>query len=118
MPISIDEYFANLKNPKHLDDLKELRSFLQEHLPAGTTEDFRYGMPTYAKGEHVVVAMASQKNYMSLYMDMELVEARRDDLGGLDCGKSCIRFKRLDELPLPVIGEILDATVEKLARLE
>jgi uncharacterized protein YdhG (YjbR/CyaY superfamily) len=117
MPDSIDAYFANLKNPKHLDDLKQLRSFLQKRLP-DAEEDMRYGMPSYVNGEHVVVTMASQKNYMSLYMDMELVAARRDELGDLNCGKSCIRFKRLDELPLPVIGEILDETVEKQAKLE
>jgi hypothetical protein len=50
-------------------------------------------------------------------MDMELVEGYRDRLGGLDCGKSCIRFKRLDDLPLDVIAAILHKTVERQAEL-
>lgn len=112
MANTIEHYFGNLKNPSHHDDLVQLRSFLREQLPEAT-EDMTYGMPTYSQNDHVVVSMASQKNYMSLYMDMGLVEQHRDELGNLNCGKSCIRFKRLDDLPLDVIGTILAETIEK-----
>ena len=112
MADAISGYFENLKNPKHLDDLKQLRAFLEEKLP-DVSVDLRYGMPTYANGEDVVVAMASQKNYMSLYMDTDTVEAHRAELGKLDCGKGCIRFKKLDDLPLDVIDTILQETLKK-----
>ncbi|NDJ85363.1 MAG: DUF1801 domain-containing protein [Chloroflexi bacterium] len=112
MSDSIEHYFENLKNPNHYDDLQQLRAFLREQLPEAT-EDMTYGMPTYSQNNHVVASIASQKNYISLYMDMELVEQHRDELGNLNCGKSCIRFKRLDDLPLDVIGTILAETVEK-----
>ena len=114
MSDQLDGYFMNLKNPKHFDDLQELRGFLQSKLP-GATEDLTYSMPTYSLGGDIVVAMASQKNYISLYMDMELVENHRSELGKLNCGKSCIRFKKLEELPLDVIDVILQETVEKQA---
>ena len=114
MAATMSEYLTNLKNPNHLEDITQLRAFLQEHLP-DAVEDLRYGMPTYSTNDQVVVAMASQKNHMSLYMDMELVEAHRAELGKLKCGKSCIRFKRLEDLPLPVIATILQETVEKQA---
>ncbi len=62
----------------------------------------RYNMPTYEQDE-VVLGMASQKHYMSLYPDVELVEKYRNELSHLNCGKSCVRFKRLSDLPMEVI---------------
>jgi uncharacterized protein YdhG (YjbR/CyaY superfamily) len=112
MADSISSYFDNLKNPKHRDDLTRLRAFLEEKLP-GTSLDMRYGMPSYANGEHIVVTMASQANYMSLYMDADSLMAHRDELGKLNCGKSCIRFRKLDDLPLDVIETILQETLKK-----
>lgn len=114
MPKTLEDYFANLKNPAHHDDLQQLRTFLNDRLPQAT-EDLTYGMPTYSQDGDVVVSMASQKAYMAIYMDMELVNQYRDDLGSLDCGKSCIRFKKLDDLPLDVIETILHETVAKQA---
>ena len=116
MTKTLNEYFKNLKNPKHLDDLQQLWAFVREQLP-DAEEDMRYGMPSYAQKDEVVVTLASQRHYMSLYMDMELVEGYRDRLGGLDCGKSCIRFKHLDDLPLDVIAAILHQTVARQAEL-
>jgi hypothetical protein len=68
-------------------------------------------------------ALASQKNYMSLYLmglycgcvdgvsDTERVRWFRAAWAGtgkkLDMGKACIRFKRLDDLPLEVVGEAI-----------
>ena len=42
----IDQYFLNLKNPKHHDDLQQLRGFIQQAMPT-LTESMMYGMPTY-----------------------------------------------------------------------
>ncbi len=63
-------------------------------------------------------ALASQKQYMSLYMDTSLVEKYRQELAGLDVGKSCIRFKRLEDLPLETVRRILVETVENQVRLK
>jgi uncharacterized protein YdhG (YjbR/CyaY superfamily) len=64
----------------------------------------------------VVVAMASQKHYMSLYLDVSLVEKYKAELKHLDCGKSCVRFNMLADLPLETIKQILIETVEKQAQ--
>jgi uncharacterized protein YdhG (YjbR/CyaY superfamily) len=62
-------------------------------------ETMRYRRPTYKVGG-VLCSLASQKHYMSLFMDTRVVEKHRGELRGLSVGKSCIRFKRLEDLPL------------------
>lgn len=112
---AMNTYFENLKNPKHHDDLMALRQFIHEQVPQ-VVENLKYSMPTFWLDENdtdSLCALASQKNYISLYMDMDIVDRHREALGNLDCGKSCIRFKSLDALPLDVIAEILQETVAK-----
>ncbi|MFZ4828468.1 MAG: iron chaperone [Phototrophicaceae bacterium] len=110
--MDINQYFLTLKNPKHHDELQALRAFIQQTMPT-LTEGMDYGMPTYSSDGKWIVALASQKNYMALYMDMEQVEHHRAELGKLDCGKSCIRFTKLEKLPLDVIATILHETLAK-----
>jgi hypothetical protein len=59
-------------------------------------------------------ALASQKNHMAVYLTgiysserarAEFEEAYRATGKRFDVGKSCVRFKRIDDLPLPLIGE-------------
>jgi uncharacterized protein YdhG (YjbR/CyaY superfamily) len=107
---SIDEYFQNL-NPERRSALETVRSLILETLPEAT-ETMKYRMPTYELDE-VVCAFASQKHYMSLYMDTVLVEKYKPQMEDLSIGKSCIRFKRADELPLDVIKKILVETVQQ-----
>jgi uncharacterized protein YdhG (YjbR/CyaY superfamily) len=75
-------------------------------------ETMRYRMPTYDYRDHMLCAFASQKRYMSLYMDTDIVDKHRADLAHLDLGKSCIRFRRLDQLPLDTIELMLEETVQ------
>ena len=56
-------------------------------------------------------AFASQKQYMSLYMDVDLVKEHADELSHLNVGKSCIRFTKIDNLPLDTVEQILKETV-------
>jgi hypothetical protein len=49
---------------------------------------------------------------MSLYMDVDLVERHGDNLAGLDVGKSCIRLKRIEDLPLDTVRRIAKKTLE------
>jgi hypothetical protein len=55
--------------------------------------------------------VASHKHYMSLYLDAGLVDLYRGDLARLSAGKSCIRFRRLDDLPLETVRTILRETM-------
>jgi hypothetical protein len=77
--------------------------------PAGYHCDPRQALP-YA-------ALASQKQYMSLYLDTTHSDSFRKDWEKtgkkLDMGKSCIRFKKLDDLPLDVIGRIIKSVSAK-----
>jgi hypothetical protein len=69
-------------------------------------------MPTYEVGDQVLRSFASQKHPMSLYMDVDLVERHGDNLAGLDVGKSCIRLKRIEDLPLDTVRRIAKKTLE------
>lgn len=108
---SVQEYLAGLE-PARQKALTELRSLVLSIVP-DAVETLRYRMPTYERDGEVLCAFASQKQYMSLYMDVDLVERHRDELAGLDVGKSCIRFRRLEQLPLDTVETILRDTARK-----
>ena len=73
-----------------------------EYFP-GLQGNMKYNMPTFDP----VCAMASQKNYVSLYIHQtDLVEKYKSELNKLKVGKSCIRFKKMDELPFETIRKI------------
>jgi uncharacterized protein YdhG (YjbR/CyaY superfamily) len=108
---SVDEYLAEL-GPERRAALTALRSAILATVP-GAAETMKYRMPTYEYAGDVLCAFASQKQYMSLYMDTDLVEKHRGELAGLSVGKSCIRFRKLEKLPLSVVKTILHETVQK-----
>lgn len=66
----------------------------------------KYGMPTYEFGARIV-AFNAQRNYYSFYADPGIVKRYRDELKGLDCGKSCIRFRNIGDVPLSILGKIV-----------
>lgn len=87
--------------------IRSVRGMILETVP-GLVEGFRYGMPTYENDRGVLFALAVRKQYYSLYvMDTGAVKRRLDELKGLDVGKSCIRFKKLEALPRQSILALL-----------
>lgn len=78
-------------------------------------ESFQYRMPTYIEDGHIVVALASQKHYLSLYFDVDTLDNYRDQFSHLDCGKSCVRFRKLTDLPLEIVKAILTETMAQNA---
>ena len=73
---------------------------------------FPYKFANGKVGEWPVVALANQKNYMSLYIcatadGKYIPEANADRLGKVSVGKSCIRFKKLEDLNLETVRNIL-----------
>ncbi len=109
MTPEVDVYLEDLV-PERRAALSELRSLVFEAVP-GVIETVKYRMPTYEYDGEVLCAFASQKHYMSLYMDTGLVEAHRGELAGLSVGKSCIRFRKLEMLPLDTARAILLETL-------
>jgi uncharacterized protein YdhG (YjbR/CyaY superfamily) len=125
---SVEEYLASLP-PDRRAEIERVRRVVKQNLPAGYEEGVGFGMicysvplsayrDTYNKQPLMYAALASQKNYLSLYLmpvypDNALEKRLRDAFAAsgkkLDMGKSCIRFRRADDLPLDTIGDIVAA---------
>ncbi|MCP4246534.1 MAG: DUF1801 domain-containing protein [bacterium] len=123
---TVDEYLAGLPDDRR-ETLEAVREAILENLPKGYEEGMQYGMigyyvphSVYPPGYHCdpqqplpFAGLASQKNHMALYLmciytDPEQAAWFRETWAKtgkkLDMGKSCVRFKKLDDLPLNVIG--------------
>lgn len=107
--------------------IEKVREVILENLPKGYQESISLGMLAYSvplshlsdtyNGQPLwYAALASQKNYMAVYLmtvygDKKMEQwfrARYKACGKkLDMGKSCIRFKTVDDLPLDLIGEVI-----------
>ena len=89
--------YLNQLEPHRKQALQRIREAIHQIIP-GTEETMEYRMPTFKKGV-TYCAMASQKHYMAIYiMNTKLLRKYRNDLKHLNLGKSCIRFKKLDDL--------------------
>ncbi|MCA9949296.1 MAG: DUF1801 domain-containing protein [Anaerolineales bacterium] len=108
----IDAYLETLP-PARREALTTLRGWMHAALPEAQ-EVIEYGMPGLFQDE-LICSYKSQKNYMSLYMDVDVVAAHKEALGHLNCGKSCIRFRRIDQLPKATIIQMLQETAQKQA---
>ena len=110
--------------------IQKLREVILANLPSGFSETMSYGMigyvvphSVYPKGYHCDVkqplpymGMASQKNFISVYnmgvytdkalMDWFLSEYPKHCNAKLDMGKSCIRFKKMNDIPYELIGQL------------
>lgn len=109
-PKSVDRYVESLPE-KRKEILSTVRSVILETIPEAE-ESMRYGMPTYDAAGDFLAALASQKQYVSLYMNSGVVAEHSEDLSHLNVGKSCIRFTKLEKLPLDAIRIMLEETVE------
>lgn len=122
---SVGEYLASQPDDRR-KTLAAVRKVIRANLPEGYVERMGasgmilYEVPlsryptTYNKQPLQYVALAPQKNYYAIYLvapyaDSGLLawftEAYRKTGKKLDMGKSCVRFKSLDDLPLDVIGQ-------------
>ena len=115
-----DEYVAMLTDERR-EQIEFLDDLIKKTVPK-MKSFFAYNMLGYGKFKYVdykkqenewpVIALASQKNYMSLYVcavdDGEyLAEKYKDELGKVNVGKSCIRFKKIDDLNLDGVKKVL-----------
>jgi hypothetical protein len=133
---TVEAYLQSLPEDRRAA-ISAVRDVIRENLDASYEEGMQYGMigyyvphRVYPKGYHCdprqplpFAALASQKNYMSLYL-MSVYCGCVDDSPTsqharwfreawertgkkLDMGKACIRFKKLVDVPLEVIGEAI-----------
>jgi len=128
-PATPEAYIAGLP-PDRQPVVRAVRDVVNANLPPGFREGMAYGMiawyvplerfPDTYNGQPLgLAALASQKQYLSLYLNSvygnpDIDRWFRDRWAAtgkrLDMGKSCVRFRRLDDLPLDLIGETIART--------
>ena len=87
--------------------LKKLRAICRAELK-GSIEGMDYGMPCYRSGETVLVAFASQKQYIALYgCGGLLLKNHAEAAAKLDMGKGCIRFKKPEQIDFTLVQQLL-----------
>jgi hypothetical protein len=126
---SPEELIASLP-PDRAEAISKVRGVIRANLPPGYVESMQYGMIGYGiplerypdtyNGQPLgYAALTNQKNHMALYLmsvygssDEERWFKQRYAESGkkLDMGKACLRFKRLEDLPLELIGETIART--------
>ncbi len=124
-----DDYIASLPEDRKTA-MQKLRDCLKKNLPEGFEETINYGMlgyviphSLYPAGYHVdpklplpFINLASQKNYIALYhmgiyadpnlLDWFTSEYQKHVSTKLDMGKSCVRFKKVEQIPYELISEL------------
>lgn len=123
--LTYDEYLATLPDERR-ELIHRVWQVVREHMPAGYVEQIGPKFLQFAAGSEGYVALANQKNYVSLYLLPVYVEPSLKPK--LDCvdrklkvGKSCVNFTKAEDLPLDIIGEIVGSFTpqefqEKLSR--
>lgn len=117
---SIKEYLEQLpderlKTIKAIDKLiKQTSPKLKAHFAANMLGygNFKYKGTKKEMLDWPVISLASQKNYISLYIcavtkDGYLAEQFKDELGKVSVGRSCIRFKKIEDLNLKTLTKII-----------
>ena len=123
---TVDEYLAGLP-PERASVVAAMRDLINANMPPLYQETMVFGMigwviplsrypDTYNRQPLGYVALAAQKNAYSLYLmgvyadglqERELHEAAGAAGKKLDKGKSCLRFRRPEDLPLQAIGKLI-----------
>ncbi len=127
--ITVEAIIANIEGERN-EAMQQLRKVIKENLDPTFSEGLSYGMigyvvphSIYPAGYHCkpsealpFISIANQKNFIAVYHMG--VYAREDlllwfqeefaklNLGKLDMGKSCIRFKKMDKIPFELLGEL------------
>ena len=126
---SIEDYLKEVPEERNAS-FRKLYETITENLPAGFQNDISYGMigwniplEIYPAGYHCTpntplpfINLASQKNFvalyhMGIYADPDLLnwfvaEYPKFSKRKLDMGKSCIRFKKSEDIPFELIAEL------------
>lgn len=126
---SIDDYISQLDEDRQAA-MTKMRKVIKKNLPKGFQETLNYSMPAfvvphklYPDGYHCdpklplpFISFASQKNFialyhMGIYANPDLLKWFTEEYPKhckrkLDMGKSCIRFKKIEEIPYELIGEL------------
>lgn len=113
---TVDEYLAEIPGER-LAALQTLRALVRERFP-NHSERMVYGMVGYFRGgeREPEIAFASQKQYVSVYLPVPVVEANRNLLAGLNVGKCCVRYSSPKKMDFEVLGTLFQATEAMYSR--
>jgi len=123
---NVKEYLDEL-SPERRKAIAKVRAVIRKNLPKGLVENMNWGMicyevplkkypDTYNRQPLLMGALASQKNHMAVYLSSIYSDERqrkwfedayRKTGKRMNLGKSCVRFKKLEDLPLTLIGEAI-----------
>ena len=124
--VTVEEYLTSLPQDRR-EAVAAVRSAILDRLPDGYAEEMRWGMisyevplaiqpDTYNGKPLMYAALASQKRHMAVYLSgvyadpearADFERAYRASGKRFDMGKSCVRFRRLEDLPVEVIGDAI-----------
>ena len=127
--VTVEDYLNELPEERR-ETIAAVRQIILDNLPDGYREMVSWGMigygipldrypNTYNKQPLSYIALASHKSYISLYLmsvygdpqqEAWLKAAFAEAGKKLDMGKSCLHFRKLDDLPLDVIAEVVAST--------
>lgn len=126
---SVEDYISKIPEERQ-EVFKKMFDTVNDNLPQGFEKGVSYGMvgwnvplETFPAGYHCTpgsalpfMSLASQKNFIALYhmgmyakpelLDWFVAEFPKHSKRKLDMGKSCIRFKKMDEIPFGLIAEL------------
>jgi uncharacterized protein YdhG (YjbR/CyaY superfamily) len=127
---NLDDYITKCPEERQ-EPMKKLAEAIRSNIDPNFSEGMSYGMPgwvvshdLYPDGYHCkpseplpFISVASQKNFIAVYhmgvyanedlMKWFLAEYPKHSSKKLDMGKSCIRFKKMDDIPYDLIGELV-----------
>ncbi len=129
---TVAQYLESL-SPERREAISTVRELILNNLPAGYVETMQYGMIGYVvplkvypagylnnkKVPLTYVALASQKNHMAVYLTNIYSDKATEEWffaaykatgKRMDLGKSCVRFSKLENLPLELIGQTVAKT--------
>ena len=125
-----DEYIDQLPEDRK-DPISKLRKIINQNIDKGFSEEINYGMigwvvphSLYPDGYHCnpklplpFLSIASQKKFVAVYhmgiyaspklLDWFVSEYLKHCSNKLDMGRSCIRFKKIENIPYDIIGELV-----------
>ena len=127
---NVEDYLKEVPEERKIP-MNKLRQTILNNLPQGFKEEMSYGIigyvvphTLYPNGYHCnsklplpFINLASQKNFIALYhmgiyanpqlLNWFVAEYPKHSNQKLDMGKSCIRFKKMDQIPFDLIGELM-----------
>lgn len=127
--VSVEDYISKIPEERQ-EIFKKIFDTINDNLPKGFQEGINYGMigwsiplETYPAGYHCTpgsplpfMALASQKNFIAFYhmgmyakpdfLNWFVEEFPKYSKRKLDMGKSCVRFKKMDDIPLELLAEV------------